>query len=866
MKTDEIREKYLAFFESKGCVRRPSDVLVPRWDPSVLFTPAGMNQFKDHFLGKCKLEFTRATTCQKCLRTGDIDNVGRTAYHHTFFEMLGNFSFGDYFKREAIHWGWEFLTNKKWMGIPLEQLSVSVYLDDEEAYGIWHDEIRVPSERIQRMGEDDNFWPAGAPSKGPDGVCGPCSEIFVHTPGGGEVEIWNLVFTQFNRVGNPPENLRPLPSKNIDTGMGLERMAAVMQGVDTNFHIDTLRPLVEAAAEVCRQKYDPKSDNGRRLRRIADHIRACSFAVHEEVAPGPKKQGYVIKRLLRRAMLDGHQMGVREPFLYKLVGTIAEIMKRPYPELQSTVGRVSNMIKSEEESYLRTIDAGLGRIERLFETMKRENRSVISGPEAFDLYTTHGFPPELLEQMAAEHNLQLDWAGLEQQKPDPPVKPGDVFTHSPVDSLAKAMEPTKFLGYETIEATGNVVGIIAQDHLCEEMQEVGHSQPITVVLDQTPFYGEAGGQVGDSGEISTDGTSFEVTDTQREKGFILHRGHLRRGALKLGMTATARVNAQRRAGIRRAHSATHVLHYALQQLLGKHAQQQGSKVDDDWLRFDFANPSAVDRETLSKIETEVNQRVLAAELVNWKQLPIAEARKAGAMMLFGEKYPDIVRMVSMGEFSKELCGGTHVTSTGQIGLFRITHEESVSAGTRRIVALTGKAALDKAREDQHALAEMATALRVPPGEVPHRVGAMAKEIRELKKQLSAGPKAGGVTAEKLIDEAEKVGQTTVIVVETPGVEAGGMRELIDLVRRKVSPAAVLLASGADGKVTIVAGLTRDLVDRKLSAGEWIKSAAEAVGGRGGGKPDMAQAGGKRPEKIGDALAAARATIETMLAS
>jgi alanyl-tRNA synthetase len=871
MKTDEIREKYLAFFESKGCVRRPSDVLVPRWDPSVLFTPAGMNQFKDHFLGKCKLEFARATTCQKCLRTGDIDNVGRTAYHHTFFEMLGNFSFGDYFKREAIHWGWEFLTNKKWMGIPVDQLSVSVYLDDEEAYGIWHDEIHVLPERIQRMGEDDNFWPAGAPSKGPDGVCGPCSEIFVRTPGGGEVEIWNLVFTQFNRVGNPPDNLRPLPSKNIDTGMGLERMAAVMQGVDTNFHIDTLRPLVEAAAEVCSQKYDPKSDNGRRLRRIADHIRACSFAVHEEIVPGPKKQGYVIKRLLRRAVLDGHQMGVHEPFLHRLVGNVASIMKRPYPELSSTVDRVSKIIKSEEENFLRTIDSGLNLIDRLFEGMKKEGHAVISGKETADLYTTHGFPPELLEQIGAEHNLQLDWAGFKAAMEEHGLESGggkvaDVFTHSPVDSLAKAMEPTKFLGYEITEATGSVVGIIAQDHLCEEMQEIGHSQPITVVLDQTPFYGEAGGQVGDTGEISTDGTLFEVTDTQREKGFILHRGHLRRGVLKLGMKVTARVNSQRRAGIRRAHSATHVLHYALQQFLGKHAQQQGSKVDDDWLRFDFANPSAVDRETLAKIETEVNQRVLAAEPVNWKQLPIAEARQAGAMMLFGEKYPDIVRMVSMGDFSKELCGGTHVTSTGQIGLFRITHEESVSAGTRRIVALTGKAALEKAREDQHALAEVAAALRVPSGEVPHRVAALAKEIRELKKQLSAGPKAGGVTAEKLIEEAVKVGQTTVIVVETPGVEAGGMRELIDLVRRKVSPAAVLLASGADGKVTIVAGLTRDLVDRKLSAGEWIKSAAEAVGGRGGGKPDMAQAGGKLPEKIGDALAAARATIEKMLAS
>ncbi|HZZ29185.1 MAG TPA: alanine--tRNA ligase [Pirellulales bacterium] len=869
MKTDEIREKYLAFFESKKCVRRPSDVLVPRWDPSVLFTPAGMNQFKDHFLGKCKLEFTRATTCQKCLRTGDIDNVGRTAYHHTFFEMLGNFSFGDYFKREAISWAWEFLTAKKWMGIPAGQLSVSVYLDDDEAYNIWHDEIKVPAEHIQRMGEDDNFWPAGAPSKGPDGVCGPCSEIFFHTPRGGEVEIWNLVFTQFNRIGNPPNNLRPLPSKNIDTGMGLERMAAVMQGVETNFHIDILRPLVEAAGQVCKQKYDSASDNGRRLRRIADHIRACAFAIHEEVAPGPKKQGYVIKRLLRRAVLDGHQMGVKQPFLYQLVGTVADVMKQPYPELKTTIDRVSKIIRSEEESFLRTIDSGLNLIDRLFASMKREGRSLITGAEAADMYTTHGFPPELLEQIGAEHNLQLDWAGFKSAMEEHGLESGggkvaDVFTHSPVDSLAKAMEPTKFLGYETIEAADKVVGIIAQDHLCEAMQEIGSGEPVTVVLEQTPFYGESGGQVGDTGEITGPGLRFEVIDTQKEKGFVLHRGHLRQGVLKLGQTVTAKVNDERRDGIRRAHSATHVLHYALQKYLGKHAQQQGSKVDADWLRFDFANPAAVEKDTLAKIEDEVNRQILAAQPVSWKLLPITEARQAGATMLFGEKYPDVVRMVSMGNFSKELCGGTHVNSTGQIGLFRVAHEESVSSGTRRIVAWTGERALRQAREDQHVLLEIAAALRVPVHELPQRVGTLAKEVRDLKKQLAAGPKAGGVTPEKLIEEAAKVGGVTVIVTETPGVETGGMRELVDLVRRKVSPAAILLASSTEDKVTIIAGLTRDLVERGLSAGQWINSAAETVGGRGGGKPDMAQAGGKSPDKLPAALDAARRQIEALL--
>src|SRR5436190_1010092 len=409
MKTDEIREKYLSFFESKGHTRKPSDVLVPTWDPSVLFTPAGMNQFKDHFLGKVKLDFTRATTCQKCLRTGDIDNVGRTAYHHTFFEMLGNFSFGDYFKRDAIHWAWEFLTGKQWMGIDPERLSVTVYLDDDEAANIWHDEIKLPTSRIERLGEDENFWPASAPSQGPDGVCGPCSEIYVKRDIGKPVEVWNLVFTQFNRVGNPPNNLKPLPSKNIDTGMGLERMASVMQGVETNYHIDILRPIVEAAGDLFSIKYDPASDNGRRLRRITDHVRAGVFAIHEHVVPGANKQKYVIRRLLRRAVLDGHQMGAREPFLYKLVGIVAEMMKHPYPELQDTAQRVANTMKAEEENFLRTIDSGLNRIENLFDEMVRDGRTIVDGKRAADLYQTYGFPPELQENLASQKGFTFDW-------------------------------------------------------------------------------------------------------------------------------------------------------------------------------------------------------------------------------------------------------------------------------------------------------------------------------------------------------------------------------------------------------------------------------------------------------------------------
>jgi alanyl-tRNA synthetase len=868
MKTDELREKYLAFFETKGCVRRPSDVLVPRWDPSVLFTPAGMNQFKDHFLGKVKLEFTRATTCQKCLRTGDIENVGRTAYHHTFFEMLGNFSFGDYFKREAINWAWEFLTAKKWLAIDPDRLYVSVYFDDDEAAEVWARDIKLPPERIKRMGEDDNFWPAGAPSRGPDGVCGPCSEIFCRT-GVGDVEIWNLVFTQFNRVGSPPNNLRPLPSRNIDTGMGLERTASVMQNVESNFHIDILLPLVEGAAEVCGLKYDAKSENGRRVRRIADHVRACTFAIHENVYPGPNKEKYVIKRLLRRAVLDGRQIGVGEPFLHKLVPLVAELMRAPYPELRETATRVAQVIEKEESNFFSTIDAGLDRIERLFREMKYESRETVSGAEAAEMYTTHGFPPELFETLAAERNLGFDWAGFNREMEQHGVESGagrrvELFKSGPLDALKKTLPGTQFLGYESTTAEAKVVGIIARGELVEQIDEVGHGEPVSVVLDRTPFYGESGGQVGDTGEIAGRDFRFDVVDTQKEGNFTLHLGHLRTGRLEQGAAVTARVDALRRQGIRRAHSATHLLHYALQKHLGKHAQQQGSKVDRDWLRFDFSNPAAVTPEQLARIEAEVNELVASAAKITWRSLPLAQARETGAMMLFGEKYPDVVRMVSIGDFSRELCGGTHLDNSGQVGLFKITGEESVAAGTRRVTALTGAAALEHVRQQEAALAETAALLRVPASEVPARVASLVKEVRELKKQHASAPRAGGVTAETLLAGASEQAGVKIVVAEAPGADAGAMRQLIDQLRKAASPVAVLLGSASDGKVTLVAGVSRDLNERGISAPAWIKGAAEVVGGSGGGKPDMAQAGGKHPDKLPEALAAARRDIAALL--
>ena len=935
MKSDELREKYLTFFESKGHTRCPSDVLVPTWDPSVLFTPAGMNQFKDHFLGKVKLEFTRATTCQKCLRTGDIENVGRTAYHHTFFEMLGNFSFGDYFKRDAIHWAWEFLTDKKWLGMDPARLFVSVYLDDDEAAEIWANDIGLSHNLIQRMGEHDNFWPAGAPSEGPDGVCGPCSEIFYKDDFGDEVEVWNLVFTQFNRVGDPPENLRPLPSKNIDTGMGLERTAACLQGVETNYHIDNLLPIVQATSDVCGTKYEAKTDDGRRLRRITDHVRACSVAIHENVYPGAQKEKYVVRRLLRRAVLDGHQLGLREPFLFELVPSVVAAMRAAYPELAETAERVADVIKNEEANFFGTIDAGLARIRRIFAEMKAAGRTTVDGAEAADLYQTYGVPPEVFETMAAETNLAFDWDGYGRAMAQHGQVSGKVAhtvmgDKGPIDAIKKVLHETVFRGYDTTETAGELKFIVAKNQLCDQLDDVGDGAEVVVVLSHSPFYAESGGQVGDTGEIRGDGFRFRVTDSRKDGHLILHHGNLLEGRMRTGTEVLARVDRTRRQGIQRAHSATHVLHFALRKNLGQHAQQQGSKVDDDWLRFDFTNMAPVSAEQLACIEADASERISGADLISADILPLAEARSQGAMMLFGEKYPDPVRMVSMGEFSKELCGGTHLTNTDEIRAFEIISEEGVSAGTRRIVALTGAKATAHVEQTEEALRLAAEKLEVPKLQVPATVRALSQMVRDLKKQLSSGGKSqrsdneqgeasdnaepnhaqakralretarllnvapfevptrvesmqaeildlrkqldqlaqsGELSAEALLVGAHSIGGSQVVVAETSGANPNRMRQLIDQLRKKTDSTAVfLVAAQGEAKVVLVAGLSRDLVQRGLSAGNWVKQIAPIVGGGGGGRPDMAQAGGKQPENISAALDSALDAARQLLAN
>lgn len=867
MTTDELREAYLDFFASKGCERRPSDVLVPG-DPTVLFTPAGMNQFKREFLGLGDAAFKRATTCQKCLRTGDIENVGKTAFHETFFEMLGNFSFGDYFKREAIHWAWEFLT--KVLKIDPERLTITVYLDDDEAFNIWHNEIKVPANRISRLGEDDNFWPAGAPTHGPNGVCGPCSEIFFHGNGPKEVEIWNLVFTQFNRVG--PGQLEPLPKKNIDTGMGLERAAACLQGVPTVFATDIFKPIVAATADELGVKYDAASSDGIRIRRMSDHVRALTFCIHENVRPGPDKQGYVIRRLLRRAVLDAYQMGRREPFLHRIVPLVAQVMARPYPEIAESVSRVQTTVRQEEEQFLRNLENGLKLLTDTFKKTTAAGSDRVSGEVAFDLHSTYGIPIEITESLAGDHNLTIDRDGFQKaQKAHGDVSRSqtgafDVFSTGPLDVLKKSYHHgSEFLGYEVTVADGKAIGILAHDHLAETVAAVDGGPPVALILDRTPFYGESGGQVGDTGWIRGKNFTFQVTDTKKDNDFTLHIGHVTQGTVSLDAAVRAEVDAERRHAIRRAHSATHVLHHALHTHLGKHAQQAGSKVEPDRLRFDFANPEAVGRERIRLVEDTVNTRILQGDPVRWSTMPIADARARGAMALFGEKYPEIVRVVEMGDFSRELCGGTHLDNVSQVGLFKIIGEESVSSGTRRITALTGKAALDYMRQQEEALFEAATALRVAPGLVADRVAALAEEVKALKKQAKAsgsGQARLELTPDQILTSAIKVADVSVVVRSIGEVPPDELRQLIDVLRRKaVQSLAVLLISTTDGKVSLGAGLTPDLVERGLHAGQWLKEVAPVVGGGGGGRPDFAQAGGKDASQIPSAIEKALDTIK-----
>ena len=869
MKTDELRERYLSFFASKGCVRRPSDVLVPKDDPTVLFTPAGMNQFKNQFLGIGPLEFTKATTCQKCLRTGDIDNVGVTAYHHTFFEMLGNFSFGDYFKRDAIHWAWEFLTSKQWLALEPGRLSITVYLDDDEAAKIWRDEVGIPADRLTREDEYENFWPAGSPTNGPDGVCGPCSEIYYSPPSGGKkVEIWNLVFTQFNRVGAPPNNLRPLPKKNIDTGMGLERTAAVLQGFESNFEIDILRPLCDAAGDIVGTKYDFTGPEGRPLRRIADHIRACTFAIHEGCLPGNEKENYVIRLLLRRASMEAFRLGKHEPCLSKLVPLIADLMKAVYPELKQTVQNVSVAIEAEEKQFLGVVDRGIQKFRKMVDQARSKNLAMLSGEEAFDLHQTDGFLIELTQSLADGEGMKVDRERFHQLMEDHKKISGSgafadsVMSEGPIDTLRKK-GGTQFLGYDATSAEAEIVGMIAEKQLVSNYER--GNAIIGIVLNRTPFYGEAGGQVGDTGRLVGDACEFAVEDTQRNGDLIVHIGKLTSGKLQVGAKIHAHVDAIRREGVRRAHSATHLLHHALRKYLGENATQRGSKVEPDQLRFDYSHPKSVGEEELLKIEDEINARVAEGAGVTTAVLPIAEAKKLGAMALFGEKYPDHVRVVTMGSFSRELCGGTHLANTGQVGLCRILKDELIAAGVRRITCLTGPKALHRIRETEALVEQLAGLLKASqPDELPRKVQLLQEELHDAKQQLSKfTAQSLAATAANLVAAAETVNGVKLVVHEAD-CPRDNLKEFVDRIREQAPSIAVLLGLVTDGKVALIAGVSKDLVAKGVSASDAVKTAAKVAGGGGGGRPDLAEAGGKNPEKLAESLAAGAAYFQGKL--
>lgn len=933
MKTDELRQKYLDFFASKGHTVCASDVLVPKWDPTVLFTPAGMNPFKDHFLGNVELEFTRATSCQKCLRTGDIENVGRTAYHHTFFEMLGNFSFGDYFKRDAIHWAWEFLTDKKWLAIDPDRLTVTVYLDDDEAADFWHKDIGLSLDRINRLGEHDNFWPAGAPTDGPDGVCGPCSEIFFHPDSGGECEIWNLVFTQFNRNGSPPDNLSPLPSKNIDTGMGLERIAAVLQGVETNFHIDSLMPIVCASSEICQTKYVPDSENGRRLRRITDHVRACTFAIHENVLPDAEKENYTVRRLLRRAVFQGRQMGLDEPFLYKIVPAVVEAMKVPYPDLAETAANVATVIRQEEETFFKVIERGMKHVDRFIEQTRASGQTQLDAEKVAHFYQTYGVPPELTTSVAAEFGMKMDWNQFEtwmaeHGKASGGGSVGVMGNDGPIDALKQEVKKTIFVGYEETQINAVVKGcgtITARLPLLSDSL----AEPQFIILDRTPFYAKSGGQESDAGVIKSPNGEFKITALEKTGDIVVHYGKMVSGTIAENDTIEAIVDTQRRLGLCRAHSATHILHHGLQTTLGSHAQQRGSKVESDELRFDFSNDGPVAAEQIATIEQHVNQHVESAEAVASDVIPLEQAKAAGAMMLFGEKYPDPVRMVSIGEFSKELCGGTHLANTSEVEAFEIISEESVSAGVRRIVAYTGQKAKKNQQQVQMAADQIARLLDVATSEIPAAADVLVKRLKALKKQASTGVEAepvklaktedspsfapsyfqvrdalrqtasklnvtlqgvqqriqsliedeqkllqqiestkgvATISADDLIAGGEKIGDALLVSHRIDGANVDLLKRLVDQIRKKASPAVILLAAETtDAKVLLIAGVSKDLVAAGIKAGEIVKQVAPIVGGGGGGKPDLAQAGGKDPSKINEAIETAKSIVQQKLA-
>jgi len=852
MKSADIRDRFLKFFERHGHTVVPSSSLVPANDPTLLFTNAGMVQFKEVFLGQEKRPYVRAASSQRCVRAGgkhnDLENVGYTARHHTFFEMLGNFSFGDYFKREAIRYAWDFLTQD--MGIPPERLWVTVYKDDDEAADIWLKEIKVDPQHFGRLGESSNFW-----QMGDTGPCGPCSEIFYdHGPGipGGPpgspdedgdryVEIWNLVFMQFNR--DAQGRLTPLPRPSVDTGMGLERISAVMQGVHSNYEIDLFQGLIQAAAGLL----GVKNLKDKSLNVIADHIRSCAFLVSDGVMPANEGRGYVLRRIIRRAVRHGHKLGASEPFFHRLVGPLGEQMGEAYPELKDKREQLERVLRQEEERFAETLTQGMKILE---DDIARLKGKTIPGATIFKLYDTYGFPVDLTNDIARERGLTLDMAGFEREMDAQRARAREAsgFKSAAVVSLDELrIKPADFTGYETTRDQAVIQAIRRGD---AEVKELKAGEEGMVFLDRTPFYAESGGQVGDQGWLKTATASFHVVDTQKGPA---HIGKLTQGTLKVGERVSCEVDQAKRQATAYNHSATHLMHAALKTVLGAHVAQKGSLVAPDRLRFDFTHFEPISRTELDEIERRVNDEIRANDPVDTRVMPIDQAMASGAVALFGEKYGDQVRVVGMGDFSTELCGGTHVRRTGDIGLFKIVGESGVAAGVRRIEAVTGPGALDYVRDTEARLMRVAELLRGSREDVERKAEQLNARIRQLEKELDQlrGKLATGGSTD-LAAEAKEVKGVKVLAARLDGADVKALREALDRLKDKLGRAAIVLAAVQGDKVSLVSGVTKDLTG-KLHAGELVNHVAAQVGGKGGGRPDMAQAGGTDPSGLERAL-------------
>ncbi|WP_176515769.1 alanine--tRNA ligase [Pseudomonas faucium] len=866
MKSAEIREAFLRFFEEQGHTRVASSSLIPNNDPTLLFTNAGMNQFKDCFLGAEKRAYTRAVSSQKCVRAGgkhnDLENVGYTARHHTFFEMLGNFSFGDYFKRDAITFAWTFLTSDQWLNLPKEKLWVTVYASDDEAYDIWTKEVGVPAERMVRIGDNkgapyasDNFW-----TMGDTGPCGPCTEIFYDhgadiwggPPGSPEedgdryIEIWNNVFMQFNRTADGV--LHPLPAPSVDTGMGLERISAVMQHVHSNYEIDLFQNLLSAAAKAIGCSNDGQAS----LKVVADHIRSCGFLIADGVLPSNEGRGYVLRRIIRRACRHGNKLGAKGSFFYQIVAALAAEMGEAFPELKSQQAHIERVLKAEEEQFAKTLEQGLRILEQDLAQLKG---NVVPGDVVFKLYDTYGFPMDLTADIARERELTIDEAGFEREMDAQRERARSASAFGmDYNSLVKVDTATDFLGYEATEGQGKIIALYKDG---QSVDQLGEGEEGVVVLDRTPFYAESGGQVGDSGYLQAGAARFDVRDTTKTGGAFLHHGVVASGALVIGSPVEAKVDAQVQHATSLNHSATHLLHEALRQVLGDHVQQKGSLVDSQRLRFDFSHFEAVKPEQIKALEDIVNREVRKNTPVETEITDIETAKRKGAMALFGEKYGDTVRVLSMGgDFSVELCGGIHAKRTGDISLFKIISEGGVASGVRRIEAVTGEAALAYLNAAEEQVKEAAQLVKGNRDNLIDKLSAVLERNRQLEKQLEQlQAKAASAAGDDLSNAAVEVKGAKVLAARLDGQDGKALLALVDQLKNKLGHAVILLGSEHEGKVVLVAGVTKDL-SSQLKAGDLMKQAAATVGGKGGGRPDMAQGGGVDVAALDQALALA----------